>query len=119
MLDAARDDAELARGHLELAVAQAHADRALHDEKHLVLVLVEVPRERPEELRDLHVLPVELADDLRHVSLVEPRELLGKADLIHHPATVSPNVVRHTFVATLGPGGACGGRLRHACRIRE
>src|SRR5262249_2958771 len=56
----------------------------LDDEEHLVLRVVMVPRERPPELHELHLLSVQLGDDLGAPVLREEPELLGEVDLPDH-----------------------------------
>src|SRR5437899_3693663 len=50
VLDAVRDDNEFALAHHTLTVAEFHAERALHDEKKLVFVIVMMPEEFSLEL---------------------------------------------------------------------
>src|SRR5438105_5034350 len=50
MLDAARDDQEFPLFQPDVAIAQLHAEAALHHQEHLVFVLMVVPDERPLEL---------------------------------------------------------------------
>src|SRR3712207_8662986 len=46
-------------------VAELDAERAAHHQEELVLHLVVVPDELPQHLHELHLLAVQLADDLR------------------------------------------------------
>src|ERR1041385_1993835 len=50
---------------IDVPAPQLHAERALHDEEHLVLVLVRVPDERAPEADELDHLSVQLAGDAR------------------------------------------------------
>ena len=83
MLHAARHDEELARLEVDDPVAQLHTQVASYHEKHLVLVLVVVPHEGPQELHDLHVLAVQLTDDPGHVVVVVEGQFLRDVDLFH------------------------------------
>ncbi len=64
VLDAPRDDDEFTFCERDDAVAKLDTERAAHDEKELVLVLVMMPHELALEFDELHLLAVELADDL-------------------------------------------------------
>src|SRR5713101_1052411 len=50
VLDAARDDNELAFAHQAFTIAEFHAERTLHDEKKLVFVIVMMPEKFSLEL---------------------------------------------------------------------
>src|SRR6266699_3536337 len=80
MLDAVRDDDELARLDHEVAVPQLHPQPALHDQKQLVLPLVVMPDELALEFRELHEAVVYLADDLGTPLILKPAEHLGEID---------------------------------------
>src|SRR5512140_1614556 len=82
VLDATWDHEELAGGKADGPVAQLHVEGALDDEEHFVFRLVLVPRERSLELHELHVLPVQLGDDLRIPVRGAERELLPEVDLV-------------------------------------
>jgi hypothetical protein len=77
MLDAARNDDELALADIDRMLAKLHPELSLDHQEELVLVLVEMPIEWSLELDQLDQLTVELADDLRRPVLVEERQLLG------------------------------------------
>ena len=64
VLDAAGHDQERALLQPDVSVPELHAEAALHDEEKLILVVVVVPDERPLELDELHLLAVQLGDDL-------------------------------------------------------
>src|SRR5688572_6474626 len=64
VLDAAGHDQEFPFLQPDVAVPELHAETALHDHEELVLMLVVMPDEFALELRELHMLAVELADDL-------------------------------------------------------
>ena len=65
VLDAARDDDELALVQRQDAVAELHVEPPVHHEEKLVLGVVSMPDELALELDELDVLAVQLADDLR------------------------------------------------------
>jgi hypothetical protein len=83
MLDAAGDDQQLALADGDGAVAELHRERAVEDEEELVFGLVAVPDERPLQLHQLHVLAVQLADDLRVPVGAEPGEAFLQIDDVH------------------------------------
>jgi len=64
-------------------IPKLHAEAALDDEEHFVLVVVVVPDERPLKLDQLDLLAVQLADDFRLPLLAELRQLLGQVDFFH------------------------------------
>src|SRR5664279_9020 len=87
MLHAARYDEHVARREINRSIAKLHAEGAAMDEKELVLVLVMMPVEGALDLRDLHVLPIELADDSRTPVIVDRGELSREHHLLHrHPS---------------------------------
>src|SRR3989442_972224 len=65
VLDPARDDDELARAELSVAVAELHAKATLHDQEQLVFAVVVVPHELAPQLDHLHVHVVDVTHDLR------------------------------------------------------
>src|SRR5436309_1574599 len=81
MLDAVRNDDELARLDHEILVSQLHSPPALHDQKQLILAVVVVPDELALELRELHQVVVHRADDLGTPLILKPPEHLGEIDL--------------------------------------
>lgn len=83
MLDASRNDDELALGHGNDAISEMHVEAPVQNEEELVFVLVLMPNEFALELDELHVLAVQLTDDLRIPVSVESRELFAKVDLLH------------------------------------
>src|SRR5262245_55298167 len=78
MLDSTRDYQELAFFERDVAIAEFHREAALHDEKELVLAFVMMPDEFAEELHQLYVLAVELANDLRIPVSVHERQLFSE-----------------------------------------
>src|SRR5690348_176049 len=72
---ASRHDEEIARPELDHLITQLHAKTAAVHEKELVFILVVMPHERTLKLRELHLLSIQLADDLRTPVIVECREL--------------------------------------------
>src|SRR6266576_3817015 len=81
MLDAVRNDDELARLDHEVPVSQLHSKPALHDEEQLILAVVVVPDELALELGELDQVVVHLADDLGTPLILKPAEHLGEIDL--------------------------------------
>src|SRR5438067_2165813 len=84
MLDPARDNGELARPQLHLAVAQLDSESAFDHVEKLVLGLVIVPDELTLELDRLDVEVVDLADDLRLPVFAEELELIRHPHLLDH-----------------------------------
>src|SRR5258705_7636289 len=80
MLDAVRDDDELARLDYEVAVPQLHPQPALHDQKKLVLAIVMVPDELALEFRELHETVVYLTNDFGTPLVLKAAEHLGEID---------------------------------------
>ena len=83
VLDAARDDDELAGSELDDMIAELDAKGATHTEEELVLMLVVVPDEGTTKLDQLHLLTVELPDDLGPPVLCDLPEFRGKIHLVH------------------------------------
>src|SRR5216684_8934250 len=81
MLDAVRNDDELARLDHEVLVSQLHPEPTLYDQKQLVFALVMVPDELACELGELHQVVVHRADDLGTPLILKPAEHLGEVDL--------------------------------------
>src|SRR5262249_47217451 len=90
VLDAARDDDELAGAEGAVAVAELHPQAALHHEEQLVLALVAVPDELALQANYLHVHLVDLAHDPRRPELGDARELLAQVDDVHRRAPQRP-----------------------------
>ena len=84
MFDALGNDDQLPLVEPEGSVAELHTEASLDDEGQLVLRLVVVPRERTRDPHDLHVLPIQLTDDLRTAVVGEERELFGEVHLVGH-----------------------------------
>src|SRR5689334_7430186 len=82
MLDTARYDDEVAGAERDDAIAELHAKGAAMHEKHLVFGLVMMPHEGTLELRGLHLLAIEVRENLRTPMASERRELLGEIDLL-------------------------------------
>src|SRR5437588_7966260 len=81
MLDAVRNDDELAWLDHEVLVSQLHPQPALHDQKQLVLMLVVMPDEFTLELGELYEGVVHLADDFGTPLILKPAEHLGEIHL--------------------------------------
>ena len=82
MLNAARDDEEVARTELDVTITQLDREPAAHDEEEVVCVGVRVPDELAAHLRDLDLVLVVVADDPRRERLVEGREPLREVDCV-------------------------------------
>ncbi len=82
VFDAPRNDKELALVEFDDSITKVDGQLATEDEKELVLALVVVPDELAFELRQLHMLAVELADDPRAPAFGELLELLGEVHLV-------------------------------------
>jgi hypothetical protein len=80
VLDAARDDEDVALAELEVSVTELDREPPLEDEKEIVRVGVRVPDELALDLPDLDLVVVVVADDPRLEMLVEGRELLREID---------------------------------------
>src|SRR6266446_4354842 len=83
MLGVARDDDEFPFLDRHPPISKLHRAPALVDQEEFVLVLVPMPDERALELDELHVVAVQLTDDLRVPMGSEQGELLRQVDLIH------------------------------------
>src|SRR5262249_28040870 len=84
VLHATRDDDEFAGADADFAVPQLHPHAALHDEKHLVLVVVMMPDELALELHELDQAVVHLADDLGLPLILKPPKHLRQIDRANH-----------------------------------
>jgi hypothetical protein len=69
-----RHNAELARSHPQVAIAEADAEAAFHHQEHFVRGLVVVPHELASELHQLDIAVVDFPDDLGAPVLSEERE---------------------------------------------
>src|SRR6476659_2592272 len=83
MLDSSRDDEKIASPELDLTITQLHPESTAMHEEHLVFVVVMMPYELADELHDLDVLTVQLADDLRRPVIRESGELRCERDFFH------------------------------------
>src|SRR5207237_7148275 len=83
VFDATVDDQELALFEPDVPIPKLHAKPAFDDKEEFVLGVVVVPDERPLELDQLHLLAVQLADDLRLPLVAELRQLLAEDYLLH------------------------------------
>jgi hypothetical protein len=80
VLDAARDDEDVALAELDVSVTELDREPPLEDEKEIVRVGVRVPDELALDLPDLDLVVVVVTDDPRLEVLVEGRELLREID---------------------------------------
>ena len=83
MRDAARNDEKVTFVELDGAVAEFHAEAAADDEEEFVFIRVIVPHELALEFDELHVLPVQFADDARIPVVGDERELFVDVDANH------------------------------------
>jgi len=83
VLDAVRDDNKFALAHHTLTVAEFHAERALHDEKKLVFVIVTMPEEFSLELDGFHQAIIDFADDAGLVVLGNEVEFFFQVYRVH------------------------------------
>ena len=82
VFDTPRNDQELAFVEFDDSIAKMDGQMAAEDQEELVLALVMMPDELAFELRELHVLAIELADDPRAPAFRELLELFREIDLI-------------------------------------
>jgi hypothetical protein len=80
VLDAARDDEDVALAELDVSVTEPDCQPPLEDEKEIVRFGVRVPDELALDLSDLDLVVVVVADDPRLEVLVEGRERLREID---------------------------------------
>jgi hypothetical protein len=85
VFDVPRDDQELALPQPDVTVSELHAEPAAHHQDQLVLVVVVVPDELADELDQLDLLAVQVADHLRTPVVVEQAEHLPQVHLLHSP----------------------------------
>ena len=84
VLDTLGHDEELAFAEMDVAIAELDGHLALQDEEQLVFVLVSVPNELSLEFHELHVMSVQLANDLWAPEVREQLELLLEVDFLHY-----------------------------------
>ena len=80
VLDAARDNEDVALAELDVSVTELDCEPPLEHEKEIVRVGVRVPDELALDLPDLDLVVVVVADDPRLEVLVDGRELLREID---------------------------------------
>src|SRR6516165_1148711 len=83
MFHAAWHDEELAFFKPDVLVAQLHAEAALYNKKHLVLVFVMVPNKLAFELVELDALAVQFGCDVGFPEFGDLRELISDIDFFH------------------------------------
>src|SRR5271166_2956823 len=83
MLDTTRDYDKLSLLDPFVMVAKLHAEAAVDDEEHLVLVIVMVEYELAVELDELDVLSVEFGSDAGFVVVGDLRKFIGDVDFGH------------------------------------
>src|SRR2546423_5950677 len=101
MLDAAGHDDEFAGLNpfrlLALVFAIVHPKATLHDQKHLVFILVMMPGEWPFKLHELDELTVEFTGDARVPMIVDQRKFVSEIDLVHWNLECGTKRARHRF----------------------
>src|SRR6185437_8685762 len=90
VLHTPRYDEKLAFVDANIAVAQAHEQLALDHEEQLIFVFMVMPHEFALELHQLHLLPIELADDAGDPVLGDEPEFFLEIDLVHHTPPFTP-----------------------------
>jgi hypothetical protein len=83
VLDAVRDHNEFAFAHHTLTIAEFHAERAFHDEKEFVFVIVMVPEKFSFEFNSFHQAIIDFADDAGLVVLGNKAEFLFQVYRVH------------------------------------
>lgn len=83
MLDPVRDNQEFAFIQFDDSVAKFDLHSAAPNEKKFILLLVMVPGENALEFYQLHLLTIQLADNLRSPMFAKGAELLGEINLFH------------------------------------
>src|SRR5713226_2856737 len=83
VLDAARNNVEIAFLELDVAFTLSDSELAFHHEEKLVGLGMLMPDEFAFQLGQLHIVVVERGDDLRAPKVREAVECLGEIDFIH------------------------------------
>src|SRR6266851_5359349 len=83
VLDAARDNYKFPFAHHTLTISEFHAERAPHDEKKFVLVIVMMPKKFSLELDGLHQALIDFADDAGFVVLGNKVEFFFQVYRVH------------------------------------
>jgi hypothetical protein len=83
VFDATGDDQELAFFEPDVSIPKLHPKPAFDDEKQFVFIIMVMPDERTLELDQLHLLAIQLANDLRLPPVAEQTELLLQVHFVH------------------------------------
>jgi hypothetical protein len=78
-----RDHYKFALAHHTLTIAEFHAERAFHDEKEFVFVIVMVPEKFSFEFNSFHQAIIDFADDAGLVVLGNKAEFLFQVYRVH------------------------------------
>src|SRR5467141_3031424 len=96
VLDAVRDDNELAFAHHTLTIAEFHAERALHDEKKFILLIVMMPEKFSLEFDGFHQAIIDFTYDAGLVVLGNETEFFFQVYGVHGaPIDRERFVLRH------------------------
>src|SRR2546429_140583 len=86
MLHASGHDKKFSGLDLDLSSAELHDELSFDHQEELAFMLMMVPDEIPLELRQLHIVFIQLADDLGGKMVREEREFLGDVYRLHVPS---------------------------------
>src|SRR5215813_3503769 len=86
-------------------LAIIHAETSLNDKEHFVFVFVMMPGERPLELHQLKVLPIQFTGNPRIPVVADVRKLFGEIDLFHKSHMSHTSHTSHTSHVTYGTNG--------------
>jgi hypothetical protein len=81
MLNTARNNEDVARVEHYVSISEGDRETATDDQEEVISFIMLVPDERALDLDDLQLVIVEVADNPRHVGLVQQREVLSQIDL--------------------------------------
>lgn len=83
VLDSLGHDNDLSRSNGHFSIAEFHGHAAPDHVEQFVLVIVGVPQEFALDFGELHILTIELGDDLRGPLFVEQSKFLGERNGAH------------------------------------
>jgi hypothetical protein len=98
VLDAPRDDVEIAGTQPYFAVPELDGEVPFEDEEEIVGLRMRMPDELSLDLDHDHIVPVELCDDLRRPVVRKGRELLGQTYSGRHNQIPSATALDDDFV---------------------
>jgi hypothetical protein len=73
---------DVARIEHYVSISEGDRETATDDQEEVISFIMLVPDERALDLDDLQLVIIELADNPRHVGLVQQREVLSQIDLV-------------------------------------